>query len=76
MPDKAKLDKAANELEDLAIIAKIMVNDLREGKPNAYGRVYWLRRQLSYVVAGLGIGIPKGLDAIETEYERLVNLND
>lgn len=69
MPD-SKVIKAANELEDLAIIAEIMVNDLRAGKDNPYGRVYWLRKQLSYTVAGLGEGVPKGLDAIETEYEK------
>lgn len=69
-PDQAKLDKAANELEDLAAVAKLMVTDLREGKPNAYGRVYWLRKQIGHIVAGLGVGVPKGLAEIETEYEK------
>lgn len=70
MSDRDKIERAANQLEDLATIAKIMVTDLREGKPNPYGRVYWLRKQLSQVLAELGAGIPKGLDKIETEYEK------
>lgn len=68
MPDR--VNQAANELEDLAMIAKLMVTDLREGKDNPYGRVYWLRKQLGYTVAKLGVGVPKGLDVIETEYEK------
>lgn len=72
MVEQDRLNKAANELEDIATIAKLMVTDLREGKPNPYGRVYWLRKQLGYTVAGLGVGVPKGLDVIETEYEKQV----
>lgn len=73
MVDKAKLNHAANQLEDLAVIAKFMVTDLREGADNPYGRVYWLRKQLGYLVADLGIGVPKGLQEIEDHYEKLVN---
>lgn len=70
MSDQDKLNKASHELEDLATIAKIMVTDLREGKDNPYARVYWLRKQLGYIVADLGVGVPKGLDKIEAEYEK------
>lgn len=56
--------EAADRVEELAAIAKQIVLDLR-GDPDdrasqedadltAYGRVYWLRRQLGYVVANLG----------------------
>lgn len=59
---------AANRLEELAAIAKAMVQDLR-GQPGesgqvaandtAYARVYWLRRELGYVVNTLGVGLPE-----------------
>lgn len=55
--------EAAARVEELAAIAKQIVLDLR-GDPDqasqedadltAYGRVYWLRRELGYVVASLG----------------------
>ncbi len=56
--------EAADRVEELAAIAKQIVLDLR-GDPDdrasqedadltAYGRVYWLRKQLGYVVASLG----------------------
>lgn len=56
--------EAAARVEELAAIAKQIVLDLR-GDPDdrasqedadltAHGRVYWLRRQLGYVVASLG----------------------
>lgn len=67
-----KINLAANQLEDLAIIAKFMVTDLREGEDNPYGRVYWLRKQLGYIVANLGQGVPIGLDKIETHYETMI----
>jgi hypothetical protein len=58
---------AADQLEELIIVAKQMVLDLR-GEPSresqedadltAYGRVYWLRKRLGYIVATLGVGHP------------------
>lgn len=56
--------EAADRLEELTTIAKQVALDLR-GDPDdqasqedadltAYGRVYWLRRQLGYVVVSLG----------------------
>jgi hypothetical protein len=63
---KRRID-AANQLEELITVAKQMVLDLR-GKPTresqedadltAYGRGYWLRKRLGYVVATLGVGHP------------------
>ncbi len=59
---------AAERLEELAAIAKAMAADLRgqEGESGqtaandtAYGRVYWLRTQLGYVVNTLGVGLPE-----------------
>jgi hypothetical protein len=58
---------AADRLEELAAIAQAMVTDLR-GQPGesgqtaasdtAYARVYWLRREIGYVVNALGVGLP------------------
>lgn len=67
-----KVALAAHQLEDLAIIAKLMVTDLRDGDDNPYGRVYWLRKQLGYIVANLGQGVPTGLDKIEQHYETMI----
>jgi hypothetical protein len=60
--------EAAARLEELALIAAAMAKDLR-GEPGesgqvaandtAYGRVYWLRTQLGYVVNTLGVGLPE-----------------
>lgn len=59
--------EAAQHLEDLAVVARQMAEDLR-GQPGesgqvaandtAYGRLYWLRTQLGYVVNTLGVGLP------------------
>lgn len=56
--------EAAARVEELAAIAKQIVLDLRgdvddrasqeDADLTAYGRVYWLRTQLGYVVASLG----------------------
>lgn len=58
---RRKRMEAAARIEELAAIAKAMVLDLRgEGESQedadltAYGRVYWLRKQVGYVVATLG----------------------
>lgn len=59
--------RAAAQLEDLIVVAKQVVLDLRgeptrEGQDDAdltaYGRVFWLRRQLGYVVGSLGVNAP------------------
>jgi hypothetical protein len=49
---------AANRLEELATQLKGLVIELREGTPDAYKKVYELRRELSRVVATLGEGQP------------------
>lgn len=63
----AKRLAAAARIEELIEIQKQLVLDLR-GTPDkagrddadltAYGRVYWLRKQVGYVVASLGVGAP------------------
>lgn len=57
--------EAADRLDELAAIMKQVALDVRgEGNSDedadltAYGRVFWLRRQLGYVVASLGHGAP------------------
>lgn len=68
-----KVMQAAKELEEIAILAKQMVIDLREGAPNPYTRVYWLRWRLGRIVTKMGIGVPSffpsELAAIAKEYE-------
>lgn len=76
--ERRRLD-AADRVEELAAIAKALVTDLR-GQPGesgqqaandtAYGRVYWLRRELGRVVATLGIGLPEPwvLRVVDREY--------
>lgn len=64
--------EVADQLEELVIAAKQMVIDLRanpdadtagreewlRSNDTAYARVYWLRRELGYVVNQLGVGLP------------------
>lgn len=60
--------EAATRLEELAAIAEAVAADLRgedgesgqvAANDTAYGRVYWLRTQLGYVVNTLGVGLPE-----------------
>lgn len=64
--------EAADRLEELVITAKQMVIDLRanpapdtagreawlRSNDMAYARLYWLRREIGYVVNQLGVGLP------------------
>lgn len=76
MPKKIdpRIAEVANLLEELSMIADHMVTDIREGADNPYERVYWLRKQIGYLVSRLGAGVPKAKDlqAIEDHYEKLV----
>lgn len=67
--------QAANRIEELIIIAKEMVIRIRNGdEPDAYAAVYWLRRELGYVVASLGVGVPAtGIGIVETYYKKELN---
>lgn len=51
--------KAADRLEELTAEMKALVVELREGTPDAYKKIYNLRRELGYVVATLGEGVPR-----------------
>lgn len=68
--------KAAARLEELLIIGKQMVDDIRTGEGpgngDAYSLLYWLRKEISYVVATRGEGAGSALGAIKAHYERLV----
>jgi hypothetical protein len=62
---RKKRFEAAARLEELAAITRQMVLDLRgeggseeDADLTAYARAYWLRKQLGYVVASLGVGAP------------------
>lgn len=65
--------EAAKRLEELTVMAKQMVIDLRLVNNNydGYRRVYWLRKELSKVVASLGGGVPRVSD-LPGKYERLI----
>lgn len=57
--NRDKVVAAANRLEELAPILKEMVVDFRDGtEPDPYASVYWLRRELTRIVSGLGYGQP------------------
>lgn len=68
---------AAKRLEELAAITQQMVLDLRgqggsdeDADLTAHGRVYWLRKQVGYVVTDLGYGAPDAwvTKVVEREY--------
>lgn len=71
----ARAVNASYRLEELLAIGKAVVLDLRDGADAPYARVYWLRRELGYVVAELGVGLPNHaeLKAVTAEYEALVS---
>ena len=65
---------AASRIEELMIIAKEMILRLRLGQePDSYAAVYWLRRELGYVVATLGVGVPDTTVVEPYYHEYLVN---
>ena len=73
---KSREIAAANLLEELIPAMKEIVISLRNGtEEKPYVAMYWLRRELSYIVASLGVGSPKSaeISAIESKYEREVN---
>jgi hypothetical protein len=51
--------RAADRLEELTAEMKALVVELREGTPDAYKKAYELRRELGYVIATLGEGVPR-----------------
>jgi predicted ATPase len=75
-----KVLTAADALEELSVITKQMVLDLRadanaenpQGRAYAHTRVYWLRRELSRVIATLGASVPAHarLKQIDEEYQK------
>jgi hypothetical protein len=73
--------KAAETLEELSVVIQAMVNDLRTQRPipgvyynrrAAYARVYWLRRELSRVVASLGADRPEQLQKVDQDLSEIV----
>lgn len=72
MYDQAKINEVAARLEDLTVIMKQMVSDLRTGKEERpYAAVYYLRTQLSREVAKLGAGAPN-IAKVSRYYESFV----
>jgi len=59
---KTKAEAAADRLEELVIIQKDIVQRLRENDPQSYAFVYELRREIGYIVATLGMSVPKRSD--------------
>jgi hypothetical protein len=56
-----KTTEAAAKLEELSVDLKQAIIDIRENSGNSkwcYWRIYYLRRDLSRIVATLGAGIP------------------
>lgn len=82
--DRKRLD-AARRLEELVALAQQMVLDLRgagdsqeDADLTAYGRVYWLRKQVGYIVSDLGHGAPDTwvTKVVEKEYGTLATRNE
>lgn len=76
MPSDREL-AAASALEDIAVLAKQISSDIRDGHSGgAYPRLYWLRWKLGKIVAGLGeMGVPPapdGPDAMGEHYEKYI----
>lgn len=84
--EQRKIREAADALEDIIVMAKRVMTDLRDNSRvtgrnaadpvraihDSYGRVFTLRRKLSRVVAALGSGTPSRLGAYEEQLDRLV----
>jgi len=61
-----KLNYIAAKLEELTIIQREVVMNLRSGDASAYAQVYWLRWKLGKVVAMFGnVGVPQDLERVE-----------
>lgn len=69
-----KRQEAANRLEELTIIAKQMVDDIRtgDGPADPYSLLYWLRKEISHVLNELSGGRGRSEQTIKEHYERLV----
>lgn len=69
-----KRQEAANRLEELAIIAKTMVEDIRtgDGPADPYSLLYWLRTEVGRVVATMGAGPGRSAQSIKDHYEKMV----
>lgn len=70
----ARAINASYRIGELSALARQVELDLRDGAPDAYARVYWLRRELGYVANELGVGLPDhaALRRVEAEYTALV----
>lgn len=79
--------EAAERLEELLVAAQRVIVDLRgqagesgqvAASDTAHARVYWLRKQLGYLVADLGVGLPPHwtTKVVEQEYAKLLSTNE
>lgn len=60
-----KLNYIAANLEELTIIQKEVVKNLRSGDASSYAQVYWLRWKLGKIVALFGnVGVPQDLERV------------
>lgn len=71
MRDQDTLNAAAARIEELSMISKQVVQNLRDGAPSAYAQVYWLRREMGRVVATLGVGTPLLMREIDDSMEKM-----
>jgi alkylated DNA nucleotide flippase Atl1 len=51
--------QASHELEEMLPHLREIVNEIREGRVNAYGALYEARHRLGLITRNLGAGIPK-----------------
>ena len=64
--------EVAAALEDIALLARQIGTDIREGVDDPYARVYWLRTRLGREVARLGVGQPAHQQRLTDHYEQLL----
>lgn len=73
MYNQETVNEVASQLEDLTIVMKTMIENLRTGAEyQPYAAVYWLRLQVSREVAKLGSGQPS-TRTVEQYYKSLIN---
>lgn len=72
MEQQERNSDTAATLENLNFVVKDLVIDFRSNMPRQqlYARLYWLRRQISYLVRDYGVGLPhtKHLRSLDEKY--------
>lgn len=68
-------NEAAAKLEDITVVSKQMVVDIREEVVDPYAALYWLRREIGRIVSTMGVGLPAS-DMLRQVQDRYRILHD